>query len=157
MKLFILLFLCLLLPAGRELSAQNDVEELSRLAGKYYGLTILRMSEDGRWLIVRKSYNDSTTDTVLIFNHRLPEKPVAYKSQISAAFFPDNDHLLLQRMQQVELLDLKNMTSIYFKNIKRLQLLKSQKHFVLHYGPEEKSRLELYIVFPILCTKISAS
>lgn len=144
MKLFILLFLCLLLPAGRELNAQNDVEELSRLAGRYYNLTGLKMSEEGRWFIVRKSSQDLTTDTVLILDHQLPEKPVAYRTQISATFFLGNDHLLLQGLQQVELLNLEELTSIYFKDIKKTQLLKSQKHFVLHWGPEEKSRLGLY-------------
>ncbi|MGD9556973.1 MAG: hypothetical protein AB7V25_08150, partial [Mangrovibacterium sp.] len=70
------LFLCLLPAAGRELSAQNRQDGLQRTSSGQYRLTALKMSEDGKWLVVRKSY-DLSRDTVLIFNSLQSGLPVS--------------------------------------------------------------------------------
>jgi len=141
-SLFLILFLCLPVWAGQELIVQKLYEDLQKIADKYYSLTNVKISSNGRWLIIRKSY-DLNNDTVLIFNSLHPEKPVACRIKIGDIFFPDKDYMLLQGPDQAELLNLKEKTSIHFKGVKEIQELKSKKQFILHYTKEEKSRLEL--------------
>lgn len=144
MRLLFFAFLGLLLSAGRELTAQNDVDKSLQSTYKYYSLSGLKMSEDGEWFIVRKSYNGLEPDTLLVFTHLSPEKPLFERSEIRATFFLQNGCLLLQDTRNVEFLNLKNQTSTYFYDIKRVELLDSKKYFVLHYGIEKNKRLELY-------------
>jgi len=137
----LLLLLCLLPAAGRESTAQNNPDELQKMAGSQYRLTGLKMSEDGKWLTIRKSY-DLSRDTVLIFNSRYPEKPVGYRTKVSGIFFPDADHLLMQGPDQAELLNLKENTGIYYQGVKQIQLLESKKEFLLHYNESGNDKLE---------------
>lgn len=139
---FLLLFLCLPVLAGRELVAQANQDSLQKLADRYYNLEDLKMSDDGRWLTVRKSY-DLNSDTVLIFNSHDPEHPVGYRTNVGSNAFLINGNLLLQNPQQAELLDPKEQTGIYFKGVQRVQILRSEKQFLLHYDEKEKNRLEL--------------
>lgn len=141
--LLFLLFLCLLLPAGRELAAQNPHEDLQEIADKYYRLTFPKMGDNGRWLTIRKSYRDFANDTLLVFNSLYQEKPVDYRTKVTAIIFLDNDLLLMKSPNHVELLDLKVQTSSYFKGVARMQALKSKKQFLLHHNEKEKNRLEL--------------
>jgi acetyl esterase/lipase/1,2-phenylacetyl-CoA epoxidase PaaB subunit len=141
---FHLIFLCLLpLVAGRELAAQNRQEYIQLLAGKYYRLSGLTMSQDGKWITIRKTL-DLNTDTVLIISSLYPEKPVGFRTQVGSTVFPSNDYLLMQSSHQAELLNLTDNSSVYFNGVKNIQELKYKKQFVLHYTEEEKSRLELH-------------
>jgi hypothetical protein len=52
---FFLLFLCLLIPAGRELTAQNRHESLQKtISGSSYNIAAPMMSKEGAWLTLRK-------------------------------------------------------------------------------------------------------
>lgn len=139
---FLLLFLCLPLLAGRELAAQTDHDSLLKTAEKYYRLTDLKMSEDGRWLIFRKSY-DLNRDTVLILSSRSPEQPVCYRTKVESIAFLNNGNLLMRGPKQAELLNPDRQTSIYYYGVKQIRALKSNRQFLLHYDVKENNRLEL--------------
>ena len=136
------LFPVLLILAGRELTAQNKPERRQEFADNYYRLGNLQMSEDGKWLIARKSYARNR-DTLLVFNSRSPGQPVACRAKAGRSFFTGKACLLLLKPKQAELLKLNGLTSIYFQGVKKIQELKSKKQFALHYNGQENNRLEL--------------
>ncbi|HUW92108.1 MAG TPA: hypothetical protein VMV74_03005, partial [Bacteroidales bacterium] len=140
--LFLFSFLCLPFTAGRELSAQNIPEAYQGIANKYYRLTDQKMSEDGRWLTIRKSY-DLNRDTILIFSSRHPGQPAGYRTKVGLIAFLNNDNLLMQGPHQAELWNPEEQTAIYFEGVKQIQALRSNKKFLLHYNEGEKNRLEL--------------
>lgn len=143
MKYSILLpFLCLPLLAGREPTAQYDHDSLQKIANKYYRLIDLKMSEDGRWLTIRKSYS-LNSDTVLIFNSRDPGHPVCYRTNVASIILTGSDNILIKGPQQVELLNPEDQSSICFKGVKQVRTIRSNMQVLLHYNEEEKSRLEL--------------
>ena len=141
-SLYPLFFLCLLLAAGRELTAQNHPDEPQKPANKHYKLTGLKMSENGRWLTAWKSY-DLNRDTLLIFDSQAAGKPVGYRVKAGRIAFLNNDRLLIKNSQQAELLNLVNQTGTCFNGVKQLQLLNNKKQFVLHYDAEGENRFEL--------------
>lgn len=137
-----LLFLCLLLAVGQELTAQNDPEKLQKMADSHYELSGLKMSENGRWLTAWKSY-DLNRDTLLIFDSRAPGKPAAYRTKVTNISFPGSNCLLTKSGQRAELLNLEKQTGAYFLGVKRVQALKNKDQFVLHYNAEGNNRFEL--------------
>ena len=141
-SLYPLFFLCLLLAAGRELTAQNHPVDLREPGAKYYQLTGLKMSENGRWLTAWKSY-DLNRDTLLIFDSQTAWKPADYRVKVEGMAFLDNDRLLIKNSQQAELLNLANQTGDCFIGVKQFQVLSNKKQFVLRYGAERENRLEL--------------
>jgi dipeptidyl aminopeptidase/acylaminoacyl peptidase len=138
----LLLFLCLLPAAGRELTAQNHPDELQKMAAGQYRLTGLKMSENGRWLTAWKSY-DLNRDTLLIFDSRAPGNPATCRTKVTGIAFPGANYLLVKSAQQAELLNLEKQTGTYFNGVKQLQALKNKEQFLLHYGEAEKNRLEV--------------
>ncbi|MRR23599.1 hypothetical protein EG830_11545, partial [bacterium] len=143
MKYSLLLpFLCLPLLAGREPAVQEDRDSLQTIADKYYRLSDLKMSENGRWLTIRKSYC-LNSDTLLIFDSRDSGLPVCFKVNAATILFIGSDNILIKSLQQAELLSLEDQTSICFKGVKQIQAIRNNKQFLLHYSVEEKSRLEL--------------
>lgn len=144
MRVAILLFsLCLLLPAGRDLSAQNTPEELQRLADRHYQMILLKMSEDGRWAAFRKLY-DRNRDTILILDNRYPEKVTGHRAIIGEPLFPDNDHLLTRNRQSAELWNMEKQSGIYYEHVKNMKTLKDTGLFVLHYNEKEDNRVGVY-------------
>ncbi len=137
-----LIFLCLPFTAGRELAAQSVHDSLQKIADKIYRLTDLKMSEDGKWITIRKSY-DPDSDTVVIFSSLHPGQPAGYRIKVKNIVFLSNDNLLIQGPQQAELFNPETQTSTYFKGVKQIRALKSNRQFLLHYDEKEKSRLEL--------------
>ena len=116
----IFVFLSLPLLAGRELAAQDRHDSLQQLADKYYELASLKMSDDGKWLAVRKSY-DLNSDTVLLFSSERPEHPLGSRVKVTNLDFLYNDNLLMQNNQQVELFNLKEHVSQFFKSVKQIK------------------------------------
>lgn len=144
MRVTILFFsLCLLLPAGRDLSAQNTHDELQRLADRHYKMMNLKMSEDGRWFTFRKWY-DRNHDTLLIIDRQYPEKVTGSRTIIGEPFFPDNNHLLTRNKESAELWDLQKQTGIYYEHVKDMKTLKGDGLFVLHYNEKADNRIGLY-------------
>lgn len=141
-SLYPLFFLCLLLAAGRELTAQNHPDKQLELANTHYRLTGLKMSEDGRWLTAWKSY-DLNRDTLLIFDSRRPGKPVGYRTKVKSIAFTGTGQLLITSPTQAELIALDKQTGICFPGVKKAQALKNKGQFVLHYNAEGQNRLEL--------------
>lgn len=141
-SLFPLFFLCLLLAAGRELTAQNHPDELQRLAKNYYRLTGLKMSENGRWLTAWKSY-DLNQDTLLIFDSQTTGKPVGYRTKVTSIAFTGTGQLLTTNINQAELINMDKQTGICYKGVKKAQVLKNGRQFVLHYNAEGQNKLEL--------------
>ncbi|MBW8324313.1 MAG: prolyl oligopeptidase family serine peptidase [Prolixibacteraceae bacterium] len=141
--LYFLFFLCLLLAAGRELTAQNHPDEQKEMANKYYLLTGLKMSEDGRWLTAWKSY-DLNQDTLLIFDSRRPGEPVGYRTKVRSMAFTGTGQLLITNPTQAELITLDSQSGICFPGVKKAQALKNKGRFVLHYNAEGQNRLELW-------------
>lgn len=137
-----LIILCLSLLAGRDLFAQGNKASQQKSADRYYSLSGLKMSEDGKWLTIRKFYN-LNHDTVLIFNSKNTEQPVGYKTKVQSIAFLSNDNLLIQSPLQTELLNPEKMTGKCFKDVKQSQSLNNNRQFLLHYNDEEKNRLEL--------------
>ena len=135
------LFLFLLLAAGQELTAQNQVGLHSQV-NKYYQLSGLKMSGNGRWLTAWKSY-EKNRDTLLIFDSRFPGKPLAYRTKVKTVVFTGTGQLLMQGSNQAELLNLKDQTSILYRRTKQVQVLKTKEQFVLHCNKDEKNKLEL--------------
>ena len=135
------LFLSLLLAAGQELMAQNE-EELQYPVKKYYQLTGLKMSDDGKWLTAWKSY-DQNRDTLLIFDSRHPGNPLGYRTKVKTVVFTGTGQLLMQRSNQAELLNLKDQNSISYRGTKQVQVLKTKEQFVLLYNKDEQNKLEL--------------
>ena len=137
-----LIILCLSLLAGRDLFAQGNQSSQQKFAHGYYSLSDLKMSDDGKWLTIRKFY-DLNRDTVLIFSSKNTEQPVGYKTKVQSIAFLSNDNLLMQSPLQTELLNPEKMTGKCFKDVKRSQSLNNNRQFLLHYDDEEKNRLEL--------------
>ncbi|MHB9096151.1 MAG: alpha/beta hydrolase family protein, partial [Eubacteriales bacterium] len=111
------------------------------------------MTEDGNWLALRKrswipvqDKSDLDKDTVILFNlaGSGKNKIAAYRLKVRELAFVGNTHLLLSGGQQTELLNLEEQTSVIYKGVKSIQVLKNKRQFVLHYSPEEQNRLELH-------------
>ena len=149
----IVLFLGLLLLAGLELAAQDRHDNLQKLADMYYKLEALEMSDDGRWLTIRKSY-DRNSDTVLIFSSRNTGQPAGYRTKVRNIVFLSNDNLLMQNIQQAELFNLKKQTSLFFNSIKQIKALNDNTMFLLHYNSEEQNRLELRDSYGVLLNEL---
>lgn len=153
-SLLFLFFPCLLLTAGRDLKAQ-DKQVCTPATGyeSFHSIEMPVMNEDGSWLALRKrswipvrDKSDLDKDTVILFNLAASDenKIVAYRLNVRELAFVGNNHLLLSGGQQTELLNLEKQTSIIYKGVKSIQVLKNKKQFVLHYSPEEQNRLELH-------------
>jgi dipeptidyl aminopeptidase/acylaminoacyl peptidase len=152
--LYSLFFLCLLLAAGRDLKAQDkQVRTPATGYESFHSIEMPVMNEDGNWIALRKrscipiqDKSDLDKDTVILFNLAAPgeNKIVAYRPNVRELAFIGNNHLLLSGSEQTELLNLEKQTSIIYKGVKNIQVLKNKKQFVLHYSPEEKNRLELH-------------
>jgi dipeptidyl aminopeptidase/acylaminoacyl peptidase len=151
--LFFELLLCLLLPAGRELAAQSRHDSLYKAVSESSCNIIAPMiSDDGRWLTVRKrswlpamGTSDFDNDTILIFDARKPGKSViaSYRTAIRSLAFTGNNILILSDSLQTELLSLEKQTSIYYRDVKKAEALKGKTRFLLHYNKQENDRLEL--------------
>lgn len=153
-SLLFLFFPCLLLMAGRDLAAQ-DKQVCTPATGyeSFHSIEMPVMTEDGNWIALRKrnwipiqDKSDLDKDTVILFNLAAPceNKIVAYRLNVRELAFVGNTHLLLSGSEQTELLNLEKRTSIIYKGVKSIQVLKNKKQFVLHYSPEEQNRLELH-------------
>lgn len=136
------LFLCLSQIAGGELPEQDEQNSPLTLAERHYTLSVQTVSDNGRWVTVRKLY-PMNSDTVLIFNSRSPEKPVGYRSKVESLVSLNNGNLLVRSSQQVELLNPEEPEGIWFKNVKWSRSLSKDSRFLLYYNEEEKNRLEL--------------
>lgn len=141
-NLFLLFSSCLLLFSCLELDAQNSKEDLQRLADRHYSIRE-KMSENGKWFTVSKSY-DRNRDTLLILDNSYPEKPTGQRAITGDHFFPDNDHLLTRNRESAELWNLKKRTGIYFEHVKDLKALRNNGWFVLHYNEKADNRIGLY-------------
>lgn len=140
--------------AGRDLAAQ-DKQVCTPATGyeSFHSIEMPVMTEDGNWIALRKrnwipiqDKSDLDKDTVILFNLAAPceNKIVAYRLNVRELAFVGNTHLLLSGSEQTELLNLEKRTSIIYKGVKSIQVLKNKKQFVLHYSPEEQNRLELH-------------
>jgi dienelactone hydrolase len=138
-----LTILCLSILAGQDLSAQDNLNKQQSFEGNVYHLTNLKMSNDGRWLTVRKEYN-LNNDTILIFNSTLTEKPIGYRNKVIKNDFLENGILLIQSKSQAELLNLKEKKSQYFNGVEQTKVSGSNRQFVLHYNKDNKNKLEVY-------------
>lgn len=139
---FLLFFLSLSLLTGRDLAAQTDHEKMHKIANSYYTLSDLKMSENGKWVTIRKFY-DLNRDTVLIFSSLNTEQPIGCRTKVSDIAFLCNDNLLLNGKEQTELLNLEERQSVYFKGVKYFQTVDAGKRFLLLYGESEENKLEL--------------
>jgi dienelactone hydrolase len=139
----IVVFLCLPLLAGRELAAQDRHDSLQQLADKYYKLTALQMSDDGKWLAVSKSY-DLNSDTVLFFSSERPDYPLDFRVRVQYLAFLCNDNLLIQNNQHAELFNMKEQTSLFFNSVDQIKAINNNSMFLLHYNTDEQNRLELH-------------
>lgn len=152
-SLYPLLFLCLLLAAGRESTGQTRHDSLCRLFSEtFHTLAVPLMSDDGKWLVLRKRSqvpardpNDLDKDTILLFDLRQAGKPkiAASRQQVRNIAFAGDTRLLLSGGLQTELLDLGKQTSRYFSGVQRMRVLNNKNQFVLHYDKEENNKLEL--------------
>jgi len=148
------IFLFLLLAAGQESSAQNYPDEPPDPANINYQLTGLKMSENGRWLTAWKSY-DLNRDTLLIFDSRIPGKPLTYRTKVNSIFFIGESQLLIVSSTQAELIKLPEITSTSYKGVKNAKVLEAQNRFLLHYNADEQNKLELRHTDGILINEIS--
>lgn len=150
---FCLFFLYLsFLPGYGKVCAQNTVPELQKIALNSCRITFPKMSDNGRWIAVRKSYDDAGYDSVLIFNSLQTGLPVS-RANVTGIQFAGNDRLLLQAGGRTELLDPEKQTSVFFGEVKKSQYLKRKKQFLLHYNEKEKNKLELYDIHGNLLNK----
>jgi dipeptidyl aminopeptidase/acylaminoacyl peptidase len=149
---YILLFLCLPLTAGRELAAQSRHDSFKDIIEKSCDITAPMMSDEGSWITVRKrswepawETSDFDNDTILIFDTRKPGKSkiTAYRTAIRSLAFTGNNILILSDSLQTELFNLDKQTSIYYKHVKKAEVLKGKNRFLLHYDKQENNRLEL--------------
>ena len=140
--------------AGRNLAAQ-DKQVRTPVTGyeSFHSIEIPVMNEDGNWLALRKrsripiqDKSDLDKDTIILFNLAASgkNKIVAYRLNVRELAFVGNTHLLLSGGQQTELLNLEKQTSIIYKGVNSIQVLKNKRQFVLHYSPGEQNRLELH-------------
>lgn len=136
-----LLFLFLLLAAGQELMAQNE-EELQSPINKYYQLTGLKMSDNGRWLTAWKSY-DPNRDTLLIFDSTKPGNPVKHRIKVKSVAFVGTNLLLTTSLGQAELLELPEFKCTLYTGVNNARVLENKKQFLLHYNKQEQNKLEL--------------
>ena len=152
-SIIFLVFQCLLLATGLELPAQIHQDEMEKPAASQYRLTVLKMSDNGRWLTAWKTYDDNR-DTLLIFDSQVPEKPVDYRIKVRNITFLGANYILMKSGNRAELINPKKKTSTSFMNVKRFQTLNSYDQFVLHYNDEDNNRLELRRVNGDLITQV---
>jgi dipeptidyl aminopeptidase/acylaminoacyl peptidase len=147
---FLVVILCLLLPAGRDLAAQGNLESrLNNPSCISERIKSTTMSEDGAWLAVRKrsigpvlENNTQVNDTILIFDLR-NNRVETSREQVTGMSFIGSTHLLISNAEKTELFNLTKHTSVYFEGVNKYQVLKNKKQFLLHYNKEEQDRLEL--------------
>jgi len=143
MKFLIFFILpCLLVTAGRDLPAQGNHASLQKLTDRYYSLEALNMSNDGKWLTIRKTYN-LNSDTVLIFSSLYPERSLGFRTNVKYLTFLNNNTLLINGLQHGELFNPEKQTSIYFKEAQQVQASANKEQFIVHYNEKGKNRLEL--------------
>ncbi len=148
-----LLFLCLPLLAGRELAAQSSHDSLYKAVSEAScNITVPMMSNDGKWLTIRKrswlpayGTSDFDNDTILIFDTGRSGKGkiAARRTAIRSLAFTGNNILILSDSLRTELLSLEKQTSIFYKDVKKAEALKGKSRFLLHYNKQENDRLEL--------------
>lgn len=143
MKLAIFfIFPVLLILAGRESTMADNPEKKPEPEDKYYRLISPQISEDGKWLLIRKLYA-LNRDTLLLFNNQSPGQPVISRAEAGRTFFTGKTGLLIQKPQCAELFKLNGLTSTYFPGAKSIEVLKDGNYFVLHYNEKQNNRLEL--------------
>lgn len=139
----LLLSLCLLLPAGQELNAQNSKEELQQLADRYYDMRLQDRVDNPIWFTVSKLY-DRNHDTILILNNRHPGKVTGARAIKGIPFFIGSDRLLTRNSHKAELWNLQTQTGIYYEHVKDMKALKNNGWFVLHYNEEADNKVGMY-------------
>lgn len=93
------------------------------------------LSEDGRWVAVRKLTAEK--DTFMVFDTNHPESPHFKRAGISEGLFIGENELLLKSKDQVEILNLKNGKSIHYEGIQSYRFLKHSHQLLLHYHSNE--------------------
>lgn len=140
MNIFCKIFLCLLFLIGKGIYAQEKHKDLQHIVANNYSIATPLMSDDGKWSVIRKSY-EMSADTIMIFNNRLAEKPIAVKNNIESYFFVGNQNLLIKTNEQVEFFRLKKQKSTIYNGIVSMRLLKDKSQFLLH---TKRKELQLY-------------
>lgn len=151
--LFLFLFMCMLLPEGGSLAAQNRHDSLREAVTQTsWNITASLMAEDGNRLILRKrswipafETSDLDKDSILFFNlqKRGRQEIAGIRQGVRRIAFVDNHRVLLTGRLQTELFDLEGQKSNYYKGVEQTRVLSEKKQFVLHYGVGENNRLEL--------------
>jgi dipeptidyl aminopeptidase/acylaminoacyl peptidase len=148
--LILLLFPCLPFTTGRELDAQGRHECQQNIISETFSSIVSSiMSEDGRWLVVRKrskmqTLNDSVPhkDTILILDLSKPGV-TATRDGSWRVDFAGTSNLLFSNALETELFNPVNATSVYYYGVKKVLTLKRNGCFLLHYKEDEDNRLEL--------------
>lgn len=151
--LFLILFICLLLPESPELTAQGRHDSLLEMTlEKSWKIGFPFMSEDGSKLIMRKTTrimalqgSDMHRDSIFFFDLKKggTKKMASVRRGGTWIALVGNNNLLLNNNGQAELIDLEKQTHRYYEGVWQARVAGEKKHFVLHYGEEKNRRLEL--------------
>ena len=138
----------------------KDTNHLQKLSSESYEFQLLKMSADGKWLAVKKIM-DSGQDTLMILRTDVPESIVLKRTGITELqFLIDNRVLLLDKQGKAEYLSLgvqkkgkaheKDSEGNIFANgkvfnqIKKIEVLKNGKEFLLWSDSSQKNSLAWY-------------
>ncbi|REC60486.1 hypothetical protein DRF65_20700 [Chryseobacterium pennae] len=138
----------------------KDASHLQKLSSESYEIQLLKISADGKWLAVKKIM-DSGQDTLMILRTDVPESIVFKRTHVSELqFLIDNRVLLLDKQGKAENLSLgvqkkgkaqeKDSEGNIFANgkvfnqIKKIEVLKNGKEFLLWSDSSQKNSLAWY-------------
>lgn len=146
------------------LSAQElkvkDINHLQKLTSESYEIQLVKMSADGKWLEVKKVM-DSGEDTLMILRTDVPESIALKRTHISELQFLINSRvLLLDKQGMAEYLSLREQkkgkahekdnesnivaNSKVFNQIKKIEVLKNGREFLLWSDISQKNSLSWY-------------
>lgn len=127
-KIVRFVLIVLLMPGAFQTQGQSH-EDMLALTAKNYQIQYLKMNESGQWLFFKKAY-DANRDTLVILDRTKKDKIIGIRTKVHEAHFL-KQHLLLKFIDSVELLDLKNNSSLIYHGDFKFQIL-TNGSFLLH-------------------------
>ncbi|MBS0027217.1 prolyl oligopeptidase family serine peptidase [Chitinophaga sp. 22321] len=114
MRKLICIYLLLLISSN--ISAQGTKDTLESWMSKFYRLANPVLSEDGKWVAVRKRY-DIRQDTLLVVDTRKPNIIATTIVLDGSVSFLKNDEVLVYGNRQAEFVDLRSGRILHYDNV----------------------------------------
>ncbi|MCJ7935968.1 MAG: RagB/SusD family nutrient uptake outer membrane protein [Chryseobacterium sp.] len=137
MKKYIFLFLCFF---GFLCDAKSSGDTLQAWASKFYRFSILKYSDNGRWIAASKVYS-ANNDTVMVFDTQKPQFPVGYVLKKPDLSFIAGNYLLASGNGSAELQNLKNKQKNVYQEVKQADVLTAVNRYCIL---DQKGNLKIF-------------